>query len=98
MMLDPGTYELTFRIDVPRGARIELSFQSTTPARVTFGLFGPRVPRDCRRENRREVCSGALEIEQQRSEEWTLAARKLSAGRAVVRLQLAVTLVPPKQD
>lgn len=95
MMLDPGTYELTFQLDVPHGANIELSFQSSTEALVTFGLFGPRVPRECQRRNGREVCSGGIEIEQHGSEAWTLIARTLSEGRAVVRLQIALTRVPP---
>jgi hypothetical protein len=95
MMLDPGTYELTFQLDVPHGADIELSFQSSTEARVTFGLFGPRVPRECQRRNGRDVCSGGIEIEQHGSEAWTLIARTLSEGRAVVHLQFTLTRVPP---
>jgi hypothetical protein len=98
MMLDPGTYELTFRISLPRTADVEVSFQSTRAATVTFGLFGPRVPRDCTRKNGRDVCSGALEIEQHHSEEWTLTVRKLSARRAVVHLLIAVFRVPPTEN
>jgi hypothetical protein len=96
-MLDPGTYELTFQIDVPHGADVEVSFRSSRAAIVTFGLFGARVPRDCRRHNGRDICSGAFDIEQHHAEEWTLAVRRLSAGRAVVRLQVALTRVPPTQ-
>jgi hypothetical protein len=97
-MLDPGTYELAFHIDVPHGADIELAFQSSKEAQVTFGLFGSRVPRECRRRNGRDLCSGAIEIEQHGSEEWTLAVRKLSEGRAVVRLHIRLTRVPPARN
>jgi hypothetical protein len=98
MLLDPGTHELTFRVAVPRRADFEVSFHSTRAATVTFGLFGPRVPRDCRRKNRRDVCSGTLEIEQHHSEEWTLAVRKLTERRARVRLLLSVFRIPPMED
>jgi hypothetical protein len=98
MMLDPGTHELKFRVAVPRRADFEVSFHSTRAATVTFGLFGARVPRDCTRKNQREVCSGALEIEQHHSEEWTLTVRKLTARREVVRLLISVLRVPPTED
>jgi hypothetical protein len=84
-MLDPGTYELTFRIDVRPGADLDVSFRSTRPARVTHGLFGARVPRECSRENGRDNCSGAIEIDQQHSEEWTLAALGSANCRATPR-------------
>jgi hypothetical protein len=97
-MLDPGYYNLTYRIDLPPAARLDVSFGSSRPATVTFGLFGERVPRDCTRQKGRDICSGSLEIEQHTSEEWTLAVRRLSAGRAVVRLRVALIRVPPTQE
>jgi hypothetical protein len=97
-MLDPGYYTLKYWIEVPPEARLDVSFGSSRPATVTYGLFGERVPRDCSRRNRRVICSGSLEIEQHTSEEWTLAVRRLSAARAVVRLWVALTRVRPTQD
>jgi hypothetical protein len=95
-MLDPGWYELTMRLSVPRDANVEVWLRSGTS--FTLGLFGRRVPRDCRGENGRDVCTLSIPLRQENSEEWTLVVAKWSRGKAVVRLAFAFTRVPPPQS
>jgi len=95
-MLDPGSFELTMRLSVPRDANVEVWLRSGMS--FTIGLFGRRVPRDCRGQNGRDVCTLAIPFPQENSEEWTLVVGKWSSGRAVVRLTFAFTRVPPPQN
>lgn len=94
--LDPGSFELTMRLSVPRDANVEVWLRSGTS--FTIGLFGRRVPRDCRGQNGRDVCTLAIPFPQENSEEWTLVVGKWSRGQAVVRLTFAFTRVPPPQS
>jgi hypothetical protein len=94
-VLDPGNYDLTLRIDLPQSVGVDVSFQSGSS--FTLGLFGRRVPRNCSRRNERDICTSALEFPQSHSEAWGLVVRKLSKGRAVLRLRVAFTRVPPAQ-
>jgi len=97
--LDPGNYGLTVRIDLPRGADVYVALQSgiSSSSRFTLGLLGPRVPRDCRRKNEREICVSDVELPQSLPDVWRLVVRKPSEGRAVVRLQVAFTRVSSTQ-
>ena len=90
-VLDRGNYKLTLRIDLPRGADVDVAFQW---GNFTLGLFGRRVPRNCSRENERDICLSAAEFPQPHPEKWRLVVRKLSEGRAVIRLQVAFIRVP----
>jgi hypothetical protein len=96
-VLDRGNYKLTLRIDLPRSADVDVAFQSGISPSFTLGLFGRRVPRDCRRENEREICLSAGEFPQPHREMWRLVVRKLTEGRAVIRLRVAFIRVPSTQ-
>jgi hypothetical protein len=92
-VLDPGSYEVTMRLDLPAEADVEVWLQSG--AAFTLGLFGRRVPRDCQRLKDRRVCAATVPFPQAHSEEWTLAVAKRSPGRALVHLTLEFARVPP---
>jgi hypothetical protein len=76
-VLDRGNCKLTLRIDLPRSADVDIAFQS---GNFTLGLFGRRVPRDCSRENERDICLSAAEFPQPHSEKWRLVVRKPVGG------------------
>lgn len=95
-MLDPGSFELTMRLSVPHDANVEVWLRSGT--RLRIGLFDRRVPRVCRGQRGRDVCTLVIPLPQENSEEWTLVVAKWSRGKAVVRLTFAFTRVPPPQN
>jgi hypothetical protein len=95
-MLDPGSFELTMRLSVPHDANVEVWLRSGTSLRI--GLFDRRVPRDCRGQRGRDVCTLVIPFPQENSEEWTLVVAKWSRGQAVVRLTFAFTRIPPPQS
>jgi hypothetical protein len=92
-VLDPGTYALSARFDLPHDADVDVWFESVTGP-GTIDLLGRGHPRDCRAKEGRDVCVTTLEFRQRDAEVLRLLARKLSLGPMVIRLRIAFEQIP----
>lgn len=88
--LDPGSYAVSVRIEMPHGGDVDVWFEDSTGAR-TIDLLGRSHHGDCRELNGRDVCVSRIDIHQDAPEVWTLIARtsprRLVAS--VMRLRVA---------
>jgi hypothetical protein len=87
-LLDPGSYTLTARFNLPRDADVDIWFESVAGTN-TIDLLGRGKPRDCRTKEDRDVCVTTLELRQRDAEVLRLLARKLSLGPMLIRLRIA---------
>jgi hypothetical protein len=87
-VLDPGSYALSARFNLPRDADVDIWFESVTGP-DTIDLLGRGQPRDCQAKEGRDVCVTTLEFRQRDAEVLRLLARKLSLGPMVIRLRIA---------
>jgi hypothetical protein len=85
--LDPGSYALSARFNLPHDADVDVWFESVTGS-DTIDLLGRGQPRDCRVEEGRDICTTALDFSQSEAEVLRLLARKMSKGSMVVRLRI----------
>ena len=92
-MLDPGSYALSARFNLPRDADVDIWFESVTGP-GTIDLLGRRQLRDCQAKEGRDVCVTTLEFRQRGAEVLRLLARKLSLGPMVIRLRIAFEQIP----
>jgi hypothetical protein len=87
--LDPGSYALTVRIELPHAIDVDVWFESATGN--TIDLLGRGHPRDCQQMKGRDVCVTRLDVLQDEVEGWRLVARKIFRGPAVMHLRIAFT-------
>ena len=92
-MLDPGSYALRARFNLPHDADVDIWFESVTGP-VTIDMLGRGNLRDCRAKEGRDVCVTTLEFRQRKAEVLRLLARKLSLGPMVIRLRIAFEQIP----
>jgi hypothetical protein len=92
-LLDPGSYTLSARFNLPHDADVDIWFESVTGS-STIDLLGRGHPRDCRAKEARDVCVTTLEFRQRDAEVLRLLARKLSLGPMVIRLRIAFEKIP----
>jgi hypothetical protein len=87
-----GAHTLRVRIELPRNAEVGVWFESTSGARIdVLGSEDRSEDPDCTRHSGRDVCDRALGLLGVEDGPWRLVARKLSSGRARVRLTVAVS-------
>jgi hypothetical protein len=92
-VLDPGSYALSARFNLPHDADVDIWFESVTGP-GTIDLLGRGQPRDCQPKKDRDVCVTTLEFRQREAEVLRLLARKLSLGPMLIRLRIAFEQVP----
>jgi hypothetical protein len=85
--LDPASYALTVRVELPHEAEVEVWFESATGA-STIDVLGRGHPRDCRELKGRDVCLTRIDVDQGEAEGWKLVARKMFRGSAVMHLRV----------
>jgi hypothetical protein len=86
-LLDPGTYALSARFNVPHDANVDIWFEDVTGSTI-IDLLGRGQPRDCRANAGRDVCVATVDFKVSEAEVLRLLARKLSLGemRLVLRI------------
>ncbi len=92
-VLDPGSYALSARFNLPREADVDIWFESVTGP-DTIDLLGRGQRRDCQAKEGRDVCIVRVDVRQGEAEVLRLLARKLSLGRMVIRLRIAFEQIP----
>jgi hypothetical protein len=85
--LDPGSYALSARFNLPHDADVDVWFESATGA-DTIDLLGRGQSRDCRVRDGRDICTTAVDFSQSEAEILRLLARKMSEGPMVMRLRI----------
>jgi hypothetical protein len=85
--LDPGSYALSARFNLPHDADVDVWFESATGA-DTIDLLGRGQSRDCRVRDGRDICTTAVDFSQSEAEVLRLLARKMSEGPMVMRLRI----------
>jgi hypothetical protein len=91
--LDPGSYTLTVRIELPHSADVDVWFESATGD--TIDLLGREHLRDCRRLKDRDLCVTRVDVLQDEAEGWRLLARKIFRGPTVMHLRIRFTKTGP---
>jgi hypothetical protein len=87
-----GAHTLRVRVDLPSAAEVGIWFESVAGARIdVFGYEDRNDDPDCVRQARRDKCVRSLALRDVEAGVWRLVVRKLSSGRAVVRLTVAVS-------
>ena len=92
-MLDPGSYTLSARFNLPRDADVDIWFESVAGT-GTIDLLGRGQPRECQAKEARDVCVATVDFRQDKAEVLRLLARKLSLGPMMIRLRIAFEQVP----
>jgi hypothetical protein len=92
-VLDPGSYALNARFNLPHDADVDVWFESVTGP-GTIDLLGRGHLRDCRATKGRDVCVTTLEFRQRDAEVLRLLARKLSLGPMLIRIRVSFKEIP----
>jgi hypothetical protein len=86
-VLDPGSYTLTARIELPHKANVDVWIEATTSADVVY-IRGPSVPRNCELRQGRDVCFARVDFVQDPGQPLRLLARKVSRGQMLIGLRI----------
>jgi hypothetical protein len=86
-VLDPGSYALTARIELPHNANVDVWIEGTRSA-DGVDILGRGVPPNCELRRGRDVCLTGVDFFQDSAQPLRLLARKLSLGRMLIRLRI----------